>query len=337
MEKTDAIIRANLESFKEFKYYFLHLDKINKNIETNPDVTIEICKSLIEGVSKSILNRLDNTFDEKKATSGRSSKSVQQLFKMALEKIEDQNYDFEAGYIHSSGQIINITSEIRTERGDISHGKSVPKKIVSTTEFAKLVMGMTDLTISYVLTSFFKIDFSYKEKLNYLNIEDYNNWLDENTDFPIKKAKYSQLLYENDYDEYESRYSDEFLKSDEIEEKVTELEPESKEEKAQDKFETKEPKTEIKKLVGTFDEAAFWTGTVNEQTEVFAEKEKLKSGALKKLISDYLFSNKEPLRDEVSKVMNEKPSLKERAKTIDELNEKITAFANDLKKLKEQV
>ncbi|MFA6618848.1 MAG: hypothetical protein WCT23_07260 [Candidatus Neomarinimicrobiota bacterium] len=339
MEKTKAIISTNLESFKDFEYYFLHLEKINKNFETNPDIAIETCKSLIEGVSKSILNRLDNTFDEKTATSGRNAKSVQQLFKWALEKISEQNDDFEIGYVHSSGQIINITSEIRTERGDISHGKSVPKTNASTIEFAKLVMDMTDLTMSYVLKSFFEIDLDYKEKLNYVSeeLQAYNNWLDENTDFPIKKAKYSQLLYENDYDEYESRYSDEFLKTDDEKtekEEAIEDKPEIKKEPKQEEVKAEKPVKEIEKLVGTFDEESFWDDATNEQTEEFAESEKLKIDGLKNLITDFLFSEKKPLRDDVSNTMNEKPSLKERAKTIDALTERIIAFANDLKKQK---
>jgi hypothetical protein len=215
MDTLKEILQKNEGKYPDFKYYFLHISKIESNLFLNPDIAIETCKSLIEGISKSILNRIDNTFNEKLETTGNRAKSVQQLFKRALEKIAEQNEKFEQGFVHSSGQIINITSEIRTERGDISHGKSAPKEISSTPQFAVMISKMTDIILGYVLEHFFQIDLSYKEKLAYdsESMTSFNNWLDESVDFPIAKAKYSHLLFEYDYDEYESRYNDEFLKS----------------------------------------------------------------------------------------------------------------------------
>ena len=75
-----------------------------------------------------------------------------------------------------------------------------------------------------MLKILFQIDIPKTGRIAYddKKMEEYNIWLDDSTEFPIKKAKYSQLLYENDYDEYESRYSDEFLKTDETEGEVEE-------------------------------------------------------------------------------------------------------------------
>ena len=52
--------------------------------------------------------------------------------------------------------------------------------------------------------------------------------------------------------------------------------------------------------------------------------------------NDIVFTGKPPLKDEIVSAIKEKPSSKERAKTIDTLTEKIIALANDLKKLKEE-
>jgi len=363
MERVAKILIENKKKYPDFEYYNLHLSKIQKNVIENPDIAIETCKSLIEGVSKSILNRLDVTFDEKTATSGRNPKSVQQLFKLALEKVAEQNENFESGFVHSSGQIINITSNIRTERGDISHGKSVPKTNNSTSEFSSMVSKMTDLVISYVLKHFFEIDLGYKEKLNYEDreMEAYNYWLDDNTYFPIKKAKYSQLLFENDYDEYEIRYSDEFLKLGEDEEetehkdKTVEVEINTIEEEIAEMSTTKKEfekpskppskiggffnfdsgmkeKKEPVDLVNTFNATTFWTEEANKQLELFAESINLKAEKLKNLINNYLFTEKRSIRDEVVAAMNKKPTLVERRTIIEPLIDKIIKFANDLKK-----
>lgn len=344
MEKTKAIITANLDSFEEFEYYFSVIEIAEDSINKKPDVTIDCCKSLIEGVSKSVLIRLDNNYAEN--TKLVDKLSAIKLFNKAIKliaKFDNSLIGKETDFLQKSKELVDTIINIRNDRGDISHGKFAPKpdEIISTSEFAVFVVNLTDSIVSFMLKTLFQIHVPKTSKLDYegKEMQAYNNWLDENTDFPIKKAKYSQLLYENDYDEYESRYSDEFLKIDDIgvEENAIETEPETQEEPQKEKAETIEPKKEIEKLVSTFDEDSFWSDAVNEKAEVFAQAEDLKIGELKKIISNYLFSDKKPLRDEVSIAMNEKPLLKERAKIIDTLTEKIIALANDLKTSTEQV
>lgn len=371
MKMLNEILEKNLGRYPDFGYYKLHVSKIENNIATNPDIAIETCKSLIEGVSKSILNRIDNTFDEKAETSGRNAKSVQQLFKRALEKIAELNEKFEPGFVHSSGHIVNVTSNIRTERGDISHGKSVPKETSSTPEFSALVAQMTDLIISYVLEHFFEIDLGYREKFDFEEMQAYNLWLDGSVNFPIAKARYSKILFEQDYDEYESRYTDEYLKSlenDEEKEVLQEVEIsnetppvnielkkesiESDEEQEnidiknahieqkkrqeeiwyQTYFGPKEVKP-IEELINTFDESEFWTEQRTALVVSFAEEENINPDGLKAIISNYLFTQKRPFRDEVVAIMNEKPSLKDRGRISEELTDKIIVFAKDLTQL----
>lgn len=368
MKMVNEILEKNLGRYPDFGYYKLHVSKIENNIVTNPDIAIETCKALIEGVSKSILNRIDNTFDEKTETSGRNPKSVQQLFKRALEKIAELNEKFEPGFVHSSGQIVNMTSTIRTERGDISHGKSVPKETSSTPEFSALVAQMTDLILSYVLEHFFEIDLGYREKFDFEEKHAYNLWLDDSVNFPIAKARYSKILFEQDYDEYESRYTDEYLKSLENDEEKVELqEIEPSEEKPSINIELKKELTEsdeetrnedfrkahierkkrqeeiwyqtyfgpkevkpIEELINTFDELAFWTEHRTALVESYAEVGNINPDGLKDIISNYLFTQKRPFRDDVFAIMNEKPALKDRAKIAEELTDKIIVFAKDL-------
>ncbi len=334
MDKTREIILANIEKHSHFEEYFKILDIIKANEFKNPDICIESCKALIEGISKTIIVNLDNT----RTAENIDDDNLPKLFKESMNLLTDKCEDIEGDFIIRFSSIIQVLGEIRNKRGDISHGRMAPKAIFSSHKLASTVKNMTESMLEYVLAHYFSVDFS-TGKLIYDELEEYNNWLDENTDFPIKKAKYSQLLYENDYDEYESRYSDEFLKPDEEEtekEEAIEDKPEIKKEPKQEEVKAEKPVKEIEKLVGTFDEESFWGDATNEQTEEFAESENLKIDGLKNLITVFLFSNKKPLRDDVSNTMNEKPSLKERAKTIDALTERIIAFANELKKQKEE-
>lgn len=339
MEKVKLLLHQNKYKYSDFEYYHLHIEKIENNKSKNPDIAIESCKSLIEGVSKSILNRLDITFDEKKESSGKNPRSVQWFFKKSLEKIAEKSEEFEASFVASSGQIINIISEIRTKRGDISHGKSVPKLSESSPEFAEMVTNMTDLIVSYTLKHFFQIDTTSKERLEYFpkdeenrteveeSIIQYNTYLDESQpDFPISTTNYSQLLFENDYDEYETRYFDEFLKTldDEEEDKT---EPKEEEEP---KITVEVSNPAIEHLVKEFFADVFWTDERKQKLTEFAHQESLLEDELKKVINNYLDDEKEPFPDSIKETMIAKPSLLEFRKIKKGLTQKIVEFATFL-------
>lgn len=330
MIKAREIISKNLERHSHFEEYFKIIDIIQANEFINPDICIESCKALIEGVSKTIIISLDNT----KTSDNIDDDNLPKLFKESMNLLSNNCVDIEGDFVVRFSAIIQVLGEIRNKRGDISHGRMAPKAIFSSPKLATTVKNMTENILEYVLEHYFTLDFT-NGRMIYDEVLDYNNWLDDNTDFPIKKAKYSQLLYENDYDEYESRYSDEFLKTDEIEEEVAvEVEEESPVEiEVPEKVvvEVEKPKEEIKKLVNTFDEASFWIEPTIEKVAAFAATENLKTEELRKLITDYLFSENKPLRDDVALAMNEKPALKDKAKIIVPLTDKITAFADELK------
>jgi len=342
MEKTRAVITANLSSHKDFEYYFSIIDIAEESVNEKPDVTIDCCKSLIEGVAKSILITLDNNYkkNNKLVDGVKASKLFDKAIKL-ISKYDQSLIGKESDFLSKSRELVDVIIGIRNDRGEISHGKFTPKpnEIISTSEFGLFVINLTDSIVSFMLKILFQIDIPNTERLIYEDkeMEAYNTWLDDSTDFPIKKAKYSQLLYENDYDEYESRYSDEFLKTDETEEEVVvEVEKEQAEEVEPPEKEVAEPveekpKEEIKRLVNTFDEDAFWVEPTTGKVSAFAAEENLKTTELKELVTDYLFSDKKPLRDAVANAMNEKPALKERAKVIETLTEKIIVLADELK------
>lgn len=342
MEKVKLLLHQHKHSHSAFGYYHLHIDKIEQNVSINPDIAIETCKSLIEGVSKSILNRLDNTFDEKAETTGRSAKSVQKLFTTALNKLSEYSPEFEMPFVQNVGKVINVISDLRTSRGDISHGKSTPKQEESSPEFAQMIIEVTELIMAYTLKHFFHIDTIYGERLNYftevdaenlegdipkeieLNIR-YNTYLDESEpDFPISKVSYSQLLFENDYDEYETRYFDEFLKTLEKEEDSDETE------KEEPTVIVEANNATIEHLVKEFFADVFWTDKRNAELTVFAEKENLKEAELKQVINFYLDEEKEPFPDSIKETMIDRPSLLEFRKIKKGLTQKIIEFAKSL-------
>jgi len=321
MKTMRGIISANIEKHSHFEEYFKIIDIIQANEFKNPDICIESCKALIEGISKTIFLNLDNTISAEDICND----NLPKLFKQSINLLSTRCEDIEGEFAIRFSGIIKVLGEIRNKRGDISHGRVAPKVIFSSCKLATTVKNMTESMLVYVLEHYFTIDFS-NDMLIYKDLEEYNSWLDDNTDFPIKKAKYSQLLYENDIDEYENRYNNEFLmiqdnaEEDEVEQMIPEINKEAK-----------QAEGEVKSLVGTFSEEEFWTNAINKQTKVFSEKENLKISELRRIISDYLFSENKPLRDEVFDAMLDKPSLATRATLLEDLIARIIIFVDTLK------
>lgn len=212
MKKIETLIIANIDKHPNFEEYFKIIDVIKENENTNPDICIESCKALIEGVSKTIYNKIDSS---KSIAELDKYISVEKLFKDAMSKLAEKcDDDFEGDFVRQYSSMIHVIGEIRNKRGDISHGRVAPKPFYSSSKFASTVVKMTESILEYILEHYFLLDLNPMIKLDYVaeEMEAYNAWLDESVAFPIAKARYSKVLYENDYDEYEIGYTD-YLKS----------------------------------------------------------------------------------------------------------------------------
>lgn len=70
----------------------------------------------------------------------------------------------------------------------------------------------------------------------------------------------------------------------------------------------------------------FWDTERSEYIDRFVEEEKLDKEKLEKVIGDYLFTEKEPLRDDLIDMLENRPSLKERSSTSERLKNRIIDF-----------
>lgn len=195
MKLTRHIIDAHVEVFDNFQYYHTILDLIESNLESNPDISIESCKSLFEGVSKSILSHLDTYY----SPSENEEKTVQQLVKKMFKKLKEFIEIEELNYI---SVFVSEIGSIRNKRGDISHGRPSPKEISSDVDFAIMIANSTDNFVSYILKLFFSIEIASDKQYNYNDYEEFNEWLDEQDSAGFLR-RYSLALFETDYVRYE--------------------------------------------------------------------------------------------------------------------------------------
>ncbi|MEQ8240233.1 MAG: hypothetical protein RIA69_13525 [Cyclobacteriaceae bacterium] len=70
----------------------------------------------------------------------------------------------------------------------------------------------------------------------------------------------------------------------------------------------------------------FWTHEKKKAFKLLSEEEDLHYDRLVVTVSNYLFTHKEPLRDEVIALMNQRPSLKDRGSASNRIKEKIVDF-----------
>jgi hypothetical protein len=191
MKSVRTLIETNSKKYEHFAYYETIIDKIEQNIISQPDICIECCKSLIEGLSKTILKNLDATISDKQL----KNMDFMPLFQRAINKLAEYE-EIEFNFIDKSSKLVESIGIIRNERGDISHGRAIPKVIVSTPQLSGLIMQVTEALAFYVLEHFFRIDLSYTQELKYEDNMNFNLWLDESN--PIGNLSYSRALFDQD-------------------------------------------------------------------------------------------------------------------------------------------
>jgi hypothetical protein len=151
MEPAIQIIIDNAEYHPEFRYYIKMMKKAEQHLKSQPDICIEICKSLIEGVSKTIILHYEPEIELKKLNSMDMSpltKKACQFLRQDINVIEDE-------FVRRVSSTVEFLGSLRNERGDISHGKQVPKPASSNDKLSTVIFQVTSGLLIYMLDGFF--------------------------------------------------------------------------------------------------------------------------------------------------------------------------------------
>jgi hypothetical protein len=242
MKRTREFLNQNKASFNRyinFEDHHVYYYAIDKKITA--DNCIETCKSLIEGISKTVLNQidlrhkavrerfeaqelksLDSTFD-KMAGNG---EDFTVLFRQAILVLSNYHQACQKELMNSLGKdFCKYLTRLRNDRGDIAHGRAAPKTDKSTLSLAFMIENITDLIAFHMLEILSLIDFSkidevsqdqsitesfmFKEDFELEDISEkeraireFNESLDKL--YPFEgKARYSQALYDQYQEDYQ--------------------------------------------------------------------------------------------------------------------------------------
>jgi len=203
MENTILLIMHHKKKYPDFEYYLSIIEKIEDNVNTMPDITIEGCKALIDGILKTILKKMNVTYSE----SGRNADTTSQLLRKVFGQTPFKNSEIEDAFCHNASVMVSRITEIRNARGDISHGKPVPKDDSSDKHLAEMISSVTDGIVYYILNIYFNADWSAFEQTKYEDNPDFNELLDNENDLG-GIVLYSKALFDQDLVSYEQQLND---------------------------------------------------------------------------------------------------------------------------------
>ncbi len=194
MDSFELTIREYAKEYPDFEYYLKHAQEIKLHSESHPDIAIECCTSLLQGLSKAVYFRLEPQPDEKKF----NNDAFQYQVKTALSLLGNQDDALEIALPQACSHLARIAGELRNKRGDISHGRNVPKELRSDASLSRLAMDVTEALARYMFANLVILEDLPED---YAANQIFNESLDSEG-MSIGSTPYSKLLYDNDRDAY---------------------------------------------------------------------------------------------------------------------------------------
>lgn len=198
MQTLVELIERHADENSELRYYIPIIEKAERNEVQHPDICIECCASLFQGVSKTIVNRLDPPEDKKAFESG----SIGSQVKRALQCLASSDGGVtEIDFPRRVESLVQIVGELRNQRGDISHGRAVPKELHSDRSLSRLVLNITEPVVRYMLATYFALQPERPVIPTYAENNKFNEHLDEANPLP-GNLSYSKALFDQYPEDY---------------------------------------------------------------------------------------------------------------------------------------
>jgi hypothetical protein len=203
MQTFKTLIERRIDSHSDFSYYLKLIEEAETNEFSHPDIAIECCSSLFQGLAKTVVYKLSPACDREAF----EDKYIHQQVKACAQLLRANDDAFEDEFIRNCETLARNIGALRNARGDISHGRAVPKVLQSDRSLARLVMNMSDAMLTYILATFLALEPEKEYIIEYEQYTDFNDQLDEL--YPLDgKPLYSRALYDQYYEDYVIRLKD---------------------------------------------------------------------------------------------------------------------------------
>ncbi|MBO6540318.1 MAG: abortive infection family protein [Rhizobiaceae bacterium] len=197
MQSLKDLIERHSNEESDFRYYVPIIEKAERNEIDHPDICIECCAALFQGVSKSIVYRLNADCDRPSF----EKLSIQQQVKQALRLLKQNDDVIEDAFPVAAENLARVAGSLRNMRGDISHGRATPKELQSDRSLARVVLNVSESVLRYMLASYFAIQPEVEPTIEYETYPEFNEFLDDEN--PLSgKPLYSLALYQQFNEDY---------------------------------------------------------------------------------------------------------------------------------------
>jgi len=195
-------VRDTIEKVPSFSPFLDHIDIIESNVATNPSLCVETCKSLIEGICKTILTN--------KAIPYSADSHVSWLVQQTINSSMGENEILREDIVDLGRRIAGVADKlslIRNCAGFVSHGMDVLNpRLTETISF--FALRITDTIGGFILTCYNNSRITSNEhRIHYGDCHLFNDYYDELNPIPFGLST-SLALFQQDYEAYKAAYYD---------------------------------------------------------------------------------------------------------------------------------
>lgn len=196
-------IKENISNAPSFDPFLSHIEVIENNVYSNPTLCVETCKSLLEGICKTILTNKNIEYP--------SNIVFNVLIQNTISSIINDDDIFRTDLTELGRRIASVSQklgEIRNNVGFVSHGMDVlnPKLTETVSVFASKI---TDNIGGFILRCYYNNKTTNQDtRIHYEDCQPFNAQFDEENPISIGviALSASKVLYQEDYEAYKETY-----------------------------------------------------------------------------------------------------------------------------------
>jgi hypothetical protein len=198
-------IRSNISAMPSFAPFLDQVDVIDTYVISNPTLCVETCKSLIEGICKTILNNKNIPYS--------NDAVFNSLVKQTIEIILNPEESFRNDLIELGRRIASVSQklgEIRNNAGFVSHGMDILNPRLTET-ISYFSYKITDTIGGFILNCYINNRISNADnRIHYDDYKSFNEYFDEINPMSIGliTLSASKVLFQEDYQAYKEAQFD---------------------------------------------------------------------------------------------------------------------------------
>ncbi|MDB4920645.1 abortive infection family protein [Mucilaginibacter sp.] len=198
-------IRSKLSTMPSFAPLLDQVEVIDNYVISNPTLCVETCKSLIEGICKTILSNKNISYS--------NDAVFNSLVKQTIDAILNPEESFRNDLVELGRRIASVSQklgEIRNNTGFVSHGMDVLNPRLTET-ISYFSYKITDTIGGFILNCYINNRISNADnRIHYDDNQNFNEYFDEINPMSIGPITLSasKILFQEDYQAYKEAQFD---------------------------------------------------------------------------------------------------------------------------------